>query len=156
MTVLARTSAYQCSIKIFLAHPESPWRVIAGSLVFVPVDANDPRAPYLQIADDLRRAIEAGTLAPGERLESGRKLAVQYGVAPMTVQQAIRELRNEGLVVTWQGRGAYVRGGSADDPAVETITSRLDALADALQDLETRVAHLEGGRGRPQARRRDG
>ena len=124
------------------------------------MNPNDPRAPYLQIADELRRSIASGELQPGERLESGRKLAQRFGVAPMTVQQAIRELRNEGLVVTWQGRGAFVRGGTADEPGedldVAAIIGRLDEMADALRDLEARVARLEGKRPPAPARRRDG
>lgn len=126
----------------------------------MPVNPNDPRAPYLQIADELRQAITSGRLAPGERLESGRKLAQRHGVAPMTVQQALRELRSQGLIVTWQGRGAYVSGGDADpeaagDKGVAAIIDQLDALADTVSDLEARVARLEKTAGRTPARQRD-
>jgi DNA-binding GntR family transcriptional regulator len=147
-------------LKILLWRAASHWRAPAATLPVVPVNPNDPKAPYLQIADELRRAIQTGELAPGERLESGRKLAQQYGVAPMTVQQAIRELRNEGLVVTWQGRGAYVRGGQAHersgDTDIDAITGRLESMADALQALEARVARLEKAARTAPRRRSDG
>ena len=48
--------------------------------------ADDPRAPSVQIADDLRSRIEGGEFAPGAKLPSIRELASQYGVAPMTAQ----------------------------------------------------------------------
>ncbi len=46
---------------------------------------------------------------PGEKLPSGNELAKRYGVARMTVQQAIRLLRDEGLIVSRQGSGVFVR-----------------------------------------------
>jgi DNA-binding transcriptional regulator YhcF (GntR family) len=73
------------------------------------LDPNDPRAPYQQVANALRAAILTRTLTPGEKLPSGSQLARRYGVARMTIQQAIRLLRDEGLVVTRQGSGVYVR-----------------------------------------------
>jgi DNA-binding transcriptional regulator YhcF (GntR family) len=75
----------------------------------VPLDPNDPRPPYVQIASSLRAAIQARTLKPGDKLPSGTDMAKQYGVARMTVQQAIRVLREEGLLVSRQGTGVFVR-----------------------------------------------
>jgi DNA-binding transcriptional regulator YhcF (GntR family) len=75
----------------------------------VALDPDDPRPPYKQVAGDLRAAIVSRRLAPGDRLPSGAELARRYGVARMTVQQAIRVLRDESLVVTRQGSGVFVR-----------------------------------------------
>ena len=76
------------------------------------LDPDDPRPPYMQIANALRAAILTKQLAPGEQLPSGNELSKRYGVARMTVQQALRVLRDEGLVVTRQGSGVFVRGRS--------------------------------------------
>lgn len=73
------------------------------------LDPADPRAPYQQVANALRAAILTRKLTPGEKLPSGSELARRYGVARMTVQQAVRLLRDEGLVVSRQGSGVYVR-----------------------------------------------
>lgn len=73
------------------------------------LDPDDPRPPYVQVANKLRDAIRTGTLHPGEKLPSGSELASRYGVARMTVQNAIRLLRDEGLVVSRQGSGVFVR-----------------------------------------------
>jgi DNA-binding transcriptional regulator YhcF (GntR family) len=75
----------------------------------VSIDPDDPRPPYVQIANSLRAAVRSRTLAPGEKLPSGTELAKHYGVARMTVQQAIRVLREEGLLVSRQGSGVFVR-----------------------------------------------
>lgn len=73
------------------------------------LDPDDPRPPYLQIANALRAAILTKTLAAGEQLPSGNELAKRYGVARMTVQQAFKILREEGLIVSRQGSGVFVR-----------------------------------------------
>lgn len=73
------------------------------------LDPDDPRPPYQQVANALRAAILTRTFQPGEKLPSGPDLAQRFGVARMTVQQAIRLLRDEGLVVSRQGSGVFVR-----------------------------------------------
>ncbi|MEY9213901.1 GntR family transcriptional regulator [Thermobifida halotolerans] len=73
------------------------------------IDPEDPRPPFQQVAGALRAAILTRKLHPGDKLPSGAELAKTYGVARMTVQQAIRILRDEGLVISQQGRGVYVR-----------------------------------------------
>ena len=57
----------------------------------------------------LREAIESNRLASGERLPSEAELIEHFGVARMTVRQAVQELRGEGLVVSEHGRGVFVR-----------------------------------------------
>lgn len=73
------------------------------------LDPDDPRPPYQQVANALRAAILTRTFKPGDKLPSGPELAKRYGVARMTVQQAVRILRDEGLIVSRQGSGVYVR-----------------------------------------------
>lgn len=73
------------------------------------LDPDDPRPPYQQVASALRAAILTRTFAPGDKLPSGSELAKRYGVARMTVQQALRVLRDEGLVVSRAGSGVFVR-----------------------------------------------
>lgn len=73
------------------------------------LNPEDPRPPSQQIADLLRAAILTRKISPGERLPSGPQLASQYGVAKMTVQQAINMLRDEGLVISRKGSGVYAR-----------------------------------------------
>jgi DNA-binding transcriptional regulator YhcF (GntR family) len=73
------------------------------------LDPDDPRPPYQQVANALRAAILTRTFQPGDKLPSGPELANRYGVARMTVQQAVRILRDEGLIVSRQGSGVYVR-----------------------------------------------
>ncbi len=63
---------------------------------------------YRQLADLLREAINAGTLAEGKPLPSEFTLMGEHGVSRDTVRKAVGVLRDEGLVVTVQGKGSYV------------------------------------------------
>ncbi|WP_394277408.1 GntR family transcriptional regulator [Luteococcus sp.] len=62
------------------------------------------------MANRLRAQIRTGELPQGAQLDSQHKMAERYGVARMTIQQALRVLREEGLIVTRQGSGAFVKG----------------------------------------------
>ncbi|WP_148573447.1 GntR family transcriptional regulator [Nocardioides caldifontis] len=73
------------------------------------VDPVSDRPVYKQIADELRRRIETGRIAPGERLPSESALVAEFGVAHGTIRQAIQLLRSEGLAVAEHGRGVFVR-----------------------------------------------
>src|SRR6266542_3869934 len=50
-------------------------RTLAG----MSLDPDDPRPPYVQVANALRDAVNGGTLRPGEKLPSGSDLAERYG-----------------------------------------------------------------------------
>ena len=73
------------------------------------LDPTDPRPPYQQVANALRAAILTGTFSPGDQLPSQSELALRYGVARMTIQQSLRVLRGEGLIISRQGSGVFVR-----------------------------------------------
>ncbi|MBF6548875.1 winged helix-turn-helix domain-containing protein [Nocardia brasiliensis] len=73
------------------------------------IDPDDPRPPRRQLADLLRAAILTGKLKPGEKLPSGPELAERYGVSKVTAQQAVSEVRTEGLVFSRPGSGVFVR-----------------------------------------------
>lgn len=73
------------------------------------VDPTSDRAVFRQIADHLRSAIARGRLREGDQLPSEARLMEHYGVARMTIRNALRVLQDEGLVVAEHGRGVYVR-----------------------------------------------
>ncbi|MFD9504169.1 GntR family transcriptional regulator [Streptomyces sp. NPDC060035] len=83
----------------------------------LPLD-EDSRPPYLQAAEALRDAILNGEFRPGKRLPSANVLGDRFGVSSSTVQNALRVLKQEGLVYSQLGRGSYVStsvGGSAEE-----------------------------------------
>jgi len=65
------------------------------------------RPVHMSIRDDLRMRLNAGEWGAGERLPSETELAARYGVARMTVRQAVGALASEGAVVRRQGLGTF-------------------------------------------------
>lgn len=63
---------------------------------------------YERVAEDLRRQITDGTLKPGCLLPSHTELMKVHQASSLTVQKAVRLLKNEGHVVARQGRGTFV------------------------------------------------
>lgn len=63
---------------------------------------------YRQIIDQVKSAMAAGLLEPGERLPTVRQLAVNLSINPNTVSRAYTELELTGLVETQMGSGTFI------------------------------------------------
>lgn len=63
-----------------------------------------------RIADELRLRIRSGVLRPGDLLPSEGDLMAQYGISKATTSRAMGILRGEGLIISHQGKGTFVRG----------------------------------------------
>ena len=63
--------------------------------------------PYLRIKEQLKRALGRGRYPPGARMPSEAELVARFRVSRMTVNRALRELQEEGLVIRMQGRGTF-------------------------------------------------
>lgn len=98
------------------------------------LDPDDPRPPFRQVANALRAAILTKKFEPGDRLPSQAELATNYGVARMTIQQALKLLREENLIVSRQGSGVFVRERTARPvglrPHIEAAFERDDVTID--------------------------
>jgi GntR family transcriptional regulator / MocR family aminotransferase len=78
---------------------------------------------YRQLYDSLRRAILAGQLAPGTRLQSTREMAEELGVSRNTVVNAYEQLLAEGYLEGQVGSGTYVSRALPEDLLnVKTLT----------------------------------
>jgi len=60
------------------------------------------------VAADMRRMIDDGHYPVGSRLPGRREFAQKYGVAPLTIQQAMSALASDGLIRAETGRGTFV------------------------------------------------
>ncbi|GGX62892.1 GntR family transcriptional regulator [Streptomyces hiroshimensis] len=68
----------------------------------------DSRPVYQRIADDLRRRIDEGGLAVGERIPSRSELKRAYAASDQTVDRAVRVLKAAGYAEGQFGRGVFV------------------------------------------------
>ena len=76
--------------------------------MLVTLDNRDLRPLYLQIMDEIRRAIVVGKLKPEDPLPSVRDLASDLAINPRTVSQAYQELEREEVVYVKRGQGTFV------------------------------------------------
>ncbi|WP_069817385.1 TetR/AcrR family transcriptional regulator C-terminal domain-containing protein [Streptomyces sp. TP-A0874] len=68
---------------------------------------------YVEIVAELRRRIETGELAPGDRVPSTREITRRWGVAMATATKVLTELRHQGLVRAVPGVGTVVAAAPA-------------------------------------------
>lgn len=71
-----------------------------------------PGKLYLNLASVLRGRLQAGDWAPGTRLPTIAELGKSYGVAAVTVRQAIAILEDEGYLRRQQGVGTFATDGA--------------------------------------------
>jgi len=76
--------------------------------MLVTLDNRDVRPLYLQIMDEIRRAIVIGKLKSEDPLPSVRDLASELAINPRTVSQAYQELEREAVVYVKRGQGTFV------------------------------------------------
>ena len=68
---------------------------------------------YEQIVQQIEDSILKGDLKGGEQLPAERDLAQQFGVSRTAVREAMKTLREKGLVEAYAGRGTFVTNGTA-------------------------------------------
>ena len=64
-------------------------------------------AKYYNLMMELKEAIQAGRLSPGEKLHSENQLAAEYGLSRHTVRKALNLLAADGYIYSEQGRGTF-------------------------------------------------
>lgn len=95
---------------------------------------------YEQIARDVAASIRRGDHRPGTRLPSIDEMAASFGVSTITVRRALKELVADGLVVSRQGNGSFVRDRRR---ILREVGPRFDGPRDFASDI--RRAGLEPG-----------
>jgi GntR family transcriptional repressor for pyruvate dehydrogenase complex len=68
---------------------------------------------YEQIVQQIEESITSGELKEGNQLPAERELAQQFGVSRTAVREAVKTLREKGLVEAYPGRGTFITNGTA-------------------------------------------
>ena len=96
------------------------------------IDRDSYEPAYAQLVNILRQSMATGILRPGDQLPSEAQLCERYGVSPMTVRRAINMLVDQGIVITEQGRGTFVK-----PIAMGEASFQLRELQDLFNDTES-------------------
>ena len=78
---------------------------------------------YEQIVQQVEESILSGQLKPGDQLPAERDLAQSFGVSRTAVREAVKTLREKGLVEAFSGRGTFVTNGTS-----QAIRQSLDLM----------------------------
>jgi GntR family transcriptional repressor for pyruvate dehydrogenase complex len=112
---------------------------------------------YEQIIEQIEGSILAGELKAGDQLPAERELAQRFGVSRTAVREAVKALREKGLVEAYSGRGTFITNGTS-----QAIRQSLDLmikigqpdgcthLAEVRLILEPEIAALAATRVEPQ------
>src|SRR5579863_3580678 len=68
---------------------------------------------YEQIVQQIEESILKGTLKAGDQLPAERELAQRFGVSRTAVREAVKTLREKGLVEAYSGRGTFITDGTS-------------------------------------------
>lgn len=71
-------------------------------------ELNSDRPIYMQLMDSIKFRIISGMYPAGEKLPSVRELASEAAVNPNTMQKALSELEDSGLIYSNRTSGRYV------------------------------------------------
>ena len=115
---------------------------------------NVARLPVLnrveEVARELVNRIRSGEWQPDMRLPSEQSMAVQFGVSRTVIREAIARLKNEGLVTTRQGSGAFVRDWETSslhlDPEISKSLKSVLFIAELRKGIEAEAAALAAER----------
>lgn len=80
------------------------------------LDTRSGVSPYLQIVQQVRRALRLGLIGPGDQLPTVKEVVAQLAINPNTVLKAYRELEHDGLVGARPGVGTFVTASLGPSP----------------------------------------
>jgi len=108
---------------------------------------------FEQIVQQVEDSILKGQLKPGDQLPAERDLAQSFGVSRTAVREAVKTLREKGLVEAYSGRGTFVTNGTSQamrqslDLMIRINPQEGSAnLAELRQVLEPEIAGLAAER----------
>jgi GntR family transcriptional regulator len=95
---------------------------------------------YRQLAEQIRRMVASGQLAPGAELPSIRDLALKHAINPMTVSKVYNLLESEGVLERHRGKPMTVAKRSRSSAP---LAERLDVIEPLLDNLILAGRQLE-------------
>ncbi len=99
-------------------------------------DLKSDRPIYAQLIEQIQLRIVSGSYPPGEKLPSVRDMAADASVNPNTMQRALMELENEGLLYSQRTSGRFV---TEDVEKIMEAKNRLamDVIEEFLEKMES-------------------
>ncbi|MDQ2680476.1 MAG: GntR family transcriptional regulator [Candidatus Eremiobacteraeota bacterium] len=104
------------------------------------IDPHSGLPIYLQLVEQIERAVAIGVLAMGEQLPTIKQISSDLVINPSTVSRALRELEHIGIVRSLPGRGAFI----SDNGTLAAVKHNKTATVRASLDCAVREARSLG------------
>jgi len=109
------------------------------------VDTRSGVPIYKQIVRQVEKGVIGGLLKPGDQLPTVREVALELTINPNTVARAYRDLEQEGIIESIQGRGTFISG-NLPHPSMEDkemiIKDKIEELIREARQLNISQAKL--------------
>jgi GntR family transcriptional regulator len=92
---------------------------------------------YLQVIEDIKQKIIAGTLPLGSKLPSSRELAIEYQINPNTAARIYSEMESMGLSYTRRGIGTFV---TEDDRVIDDL--KKERIEEIIQSFDEQLTGM--------------
>ncbi|QTD57278.1 GntR family transcriptional regulator [Parasphingorhabdus cellanae] len=103
-------------------------------------DRNSGLPQYLVIAETIRSWIQSGRYKAGDSIATIGELAREFKVAKGTIQEALRELSDNGIIITSRGRRSRVGSQPEIRPVFGDITTKDLLLVETSGDTPSQLA----------------
>lgn len=90
---------------------------------------------YEQIATNIKEQIMNGSLHYGDKLSSIREYSLIYEVSALTIQRAVQQLDQEGIVQSRKGIGSFVLGDCKENLESRMIDQQVDEFVEKMKNL---------------------
>lgn len=80
---------------------------------------------YISLYNSIKNDIKTGVIKPGDKLKSEPQLMKEYGIARMTVRNALSLLANEGLIERHHGKGSFCKN-MAENKTIDVLLDMSD------------------------------
>jgi GntR family transcriptional regulator len=90
------------------------------------LDSRSGVSPYLQVVQQVKRALRLGLLREGDQLPTVKEVVARLAINPNTVLKAYRELEHAGLVAARPGVGTFVTRTLADPSLAKARLAGID------------------------------
>jgi GntR family transcriptional regulator len=97
---------------------------------------------YVQVASVMRQRVETGRWREGDKISTIDELESEFGVARVTIRQAIEMLRSEGLLDAQQGRGTFVSGRPKNRHWLN-LSNDFESMVDSVKNNVLKRVHIE-------------
>ena len=105
-------------------------------MTFFRLNASSGVPLYVQLIEQVKHAVETGSLRPGDQLPTIRALAQELVMNSNTVVRAYRELEHEGIVELRHGLGAFISSSvSARGKVMRQAQSIVESAIERLHSL---------------------